>query len=94
MGLVVNDYLDERKDPILSTYAAADYLTRLHQRFGDWSLALVAYNTGPTKVEKAMEETNTTTFNQMWEVEALPYSVLSYVYRVAAVATLADVMGR
>ena len=94
MGLTVNDYLDERKDPILSTYAAADYLTRLHQRFGDWSLALVAYNTGPTKVEKAMEETNTTTFNQMWEVEALPYSVLSYVYRVAAVATLADVMGR
>ena len=93
MGLIVNDYLDERKDPIRSTYAAADYLLRLHKRFGDWSLALVAYNTGPTKVHKTMEETGTSTFNEMWEIEALPYSVLSYVYRIAAVATLADVMG-
>ncbi len=93
MGLIVNDYLDERTDPLKSTYAAADYLLRLHKRFHDWSLALVAYNIGPTKVRKAMKETNTTTFNQMWEKEALPYSVLSYVYRIAAVATLAKVMG-
>ncbi len=93
MGLMVNEYLDEREDPIRSTYAAADYLLRLHKRFGDWSLALVAYNTGPTKVRKTMKETNTSTFNEMWEIEALPYSVLSYVYRIAAVAQLAQVMG-
>ena len=92
MGLIVNEYLDERTDPIKSTYAAADYLLRMYNRFDDWSLALVAYNTGPTKLQKAMKETNTTTFNQMWEIEALPYSVLSYVYRVAAVASLAKVI--
>ena len=92
MGLIVNKYLDERTDPIKSTYAAADYLLRMYQRFEDWSLALVAYNTGPTKLARAMKETNTTTFNQMWNIEALPYSVLSYVYRVAAVASLAKVI--
>lgn len=93
MGLTVNEYRDERTDPLKSTFAAADYLLRLYKRFGDWALALVAYNTGPTKVRKTMKETGTSTFNEMWEIEALPYTTLSYVYRIAAVATLAKVMG-
>ncbi|MCB0760435.1 MAG: transglycosylase SLT domain-containing protein [Flavobacteriales bacterium] len=53
-GLKVNGYVDERMDPYLATDAACRYLARLYEMYGDWSLALAAYNSGPGNVNKAI----------------------------------------
>ncbi len=53
-GLKINSYIDERTDPIKATEAACKYLKKLYDRFGDWDLALAAYNAGPGNVSKAI----------------------------------------
>jgi membrane-bound lytic murein transglycosylase D len=47
--------VDDRRDPFVSTAAAADFLVELHERFGSWFLALAAYNAGPDRIEKLIE---------------------------------------
>ncbi|MDE6288965.1 MAG: lytic transglycosylase domain-containing protein, partial [Muribaculaceae bacterium] len=53
-GLEVNSLVDQRRDPYSSSDAAARYLKKLHDIFGDWSLAIAAYNCGPGNVNKAL----------------------------------------
>lgn len=53
-GLEVNSLVDERRDPIKSSYAAAKFLSDLYNIFGDWSTVIAAYNCGPGNVKKAM----------------------------------------
>ena len=53
-GLKQNSLVDDRRDPVKSTWAAAKYLRALYDRFGDWSLAIAAYNCGPGNVNKAI----------------------------------------
>lgn len=53
-GLTVNTLVDERRDPVKASYAAARYLHDLYQIFGDWSLAIAAYNAGPENINKAI----------------------------------------
>jgi membrane-bound lytic murein transglycosylase D len=53
-GLDINTLIDERRDPIASSEAAARYLKDLYQIFGDWHLAIAAYNCGPGNVNKAI----------------------------------------
>lgn len=53
-GLRINSYIDERGDPLKATAAACRYLQKLHNIFGDWDLALAAYNSGPGNVSKAI----------------------------------------
>jgi membrane-bound lytic murein transglycosylase D len=53
-GLNVNSYVDERSDPVKSTEAACKMLSNLYKIFGDWDLALAAYNSGPGNVSKAI----------------------------------------
>lgn len=53
-GLRVNSLVDDRRDPIRSSYAAARYLRDLHRIFNDWTLALAAYNCGPENVNRAI----------------------------------------
>lgn len=57
-GLEVNSLVDERRDPIKSSYAAAQYLRDLYKIFGDWSLVIAAYNCGPENINKAIHRAN------------------------------------
>lgn len=69
-GLEVNDWVDERRDPNKSTLAAARYLKDLYAQFGDWYLALAAYNAGPTRVVKAIRATQSRDY---WVLAKSPY---------------------
>ena len=53
-GLEVNSLVDERRDPIKSSYAAARYLKNLYKVFGDWNLVIAAYNCGPENINKTI----------------------------------------
>lgn len=53
-GLEVNSLVDERRDIVKSSYAAAEYLSDLYKIFGDWNLVIAAYNAGPQSINKAI----------------------------------------
>ena len=57
-GLQVNSLVDERRDPIKASYAAARYLSDLYKIFGDWNLVIAAYNCGPENINKAIRRNN------------------------------------
>jgi membrane-bound lytic murein transglycosylase D len=57
-GLQVNSLVDERRDPVKSSYAAARYLSDLYNIFGDWNLVIAAYNCGPANINKAIHRAN------------------------------------
>ena len=65
-GLKQNSLVDDRRDPVKATWAAAKYLRALYDRFGDWSLAIAAYNCGPGNVNKAIRRSGGKT--DFWEI--------------------------
>ncbi|MCX7546581.1 LysM peptidoglycan-binding domain-containing protein [Xanthomarina sp. F1114] len=77
-GLEVSSYVDERSDPIKSTTTAAVYLSRLYEIFGDWDLALAAYNSGPGNVSKAIRRSGG--YQNYWNIRHnLPRETAGYV---------------
>ncbi|WP_255084706.1 LysM peptidoglycan-binding domain-containing protein [Zhouia amylolytica] len=77
-GLEVNSYVDERRDPIQSTQAASKYLSKLYDIFGDWDLALAAYNSGPGNVSKAIRRSGG--YENYWNLRPfLPRETAGYV---------------
>jgi len=78
-GLRVNEQADERVNPVRSTRAAAQYLRELYDRFGDWSLALAAYNAGEARVATAIERAGTRDFWQLAAGRLLPDETRRYV---------------
>lgn len=83
-GLKTTSYYDERHDPILATDAACRYLTKLYQIFGDWNLALAAYNSGPGNVSKAIRYAGGK--RDYWSIRPfLPRETRSYVPAFIAV---------
>ncbi len=82
--LKVNNYVDERCDPVKSTEAACRYLKYLYHNLNDWQLALAAYNGGIGVVQKAIERSGGKT--NFWELQPyLPQAVQSYVPAFIAV---------
>lgn len=76
-GLNVSSYVDERSDPIKSTDAASKYLAKLYEIFGDWDLALAAYNSGPGNVTKAIRRSGG--YQNYWNIRPyLPRETAGY----------------
>lgn len=77
-GLVVNSLVDERRDPLKASYAAAHYLSDLYKIFGDWNLVIAAYNCGPDKVNRAIHRAKGVT--DYWQIYPyLPAETRGYV---------------
>lgn len=77
-GLRVTSYVDERRDPLLSTVAAARYLRDLYKMYGDWTLVIAAYNCGPGNVNKAIRRSGGKT--NYWDIYYyLPRETRGYV---------------
>jgi membrane-bound lytic murein transglycosylase D len=92
-GLRVDEWVDERRDPVRATDAALDYLQYLRDRFGSWYLAAAAYNAGPGRVERVLRrhaDGRTGDEELYWEVlEYLPFETREYVPRLVAATVLA-----
>jgi membrane-bound lytic murein transglycosylase D len=89
--LKVNRYVDERRDPIKSTRAAAEYLATLHDEVGDWHMALIGWNRG----EKALDRYwSLRGVNYSRLTARLPYNTRSLLNRFMAVAIIAHQPGR
>ena len=77
-GLEVNSLVDERRDPVRASYAAAHYLRDLYKIFGDWNLVIAAYNCGPDNINKAIHRSNGAT--DYWQIYPyLPKETRGYV---------------
>jgi len=77
-------YIDERFDPYLATEAACKYLSQLYNMFGDWELALAAYNSGPGNVRKAIRRSGYK--KKFWEIyRYLPRETRSYLPQFVAI---------
>jgi len=88
-GLKINWWIDERRDPVKSTHAAAAYLKDLHLQFGEWFLAAAAYNAGERKVEKAVNRSKTNDFWRLSQKSYLKQETRNYVPKFIAAAIIA-----
>ena len=82
------DPADERLDPAKSAAAAAKYLSKLHDRFGDWALALAAYNCGPARLSKILAKNGGKTFADVQS--SLPAETRLYVPKIDALLHLRE----
>lgn len=89
MGLEVGGVIDERRDLVASTDAAARYLAELYDEFGDWALAAAAYNAGPHRIRQAMRVFGEDTYWELARRDALPRETRNYVPKLIAAAHLA-----
>jgi membrane-bound lytic murein transglycosylase D len=86
-GLWIDRWIDERQDPVRSTDAAILFFKDLYQRFGDWHLAMAAYNAGYGAVLRAVTRFNSNDFWELAEYEnALPWGTVLYVPKALAAA--------
>ena len=83
-GLVINNHRDERRDFVLATRAAARYLRDLHDYFGDWNLAMAAYNCGEGRVFRQISRQGS---NDFWALD-LPRETEDYVPEFHAALTI------
>lgn len=88
-GLRIDHYVDERRDPIKSTVAAARYLRDLYDLFGTWPLAMAAYNAGEGKVMRALHKAQAETFSDISKTKLIRRETKQYVPRIMAATVIA-----
>lgn len=88
-GLREDFWVDERRDPIASTVAAARYLSQLHQRLGSWYLAWAAYNTGGHRIARVIARSGTDDFWKLAQGDGLAEETKEYVPKLIACALVA-----
>ena len=88
-GLRIDRYVDERRDPVRSTRAAARYLRDLHAMFGSWHLSLAAYNGGPGRIARRLPPRLHPSFADMVAKAVLPIETRNYVSQVLAAVRIA-----
>ena len=88
-GLERSLWVDERQDPEKSTRAAAHHLKDLYREFGDWYLAMAAYNSGPGTVQQAVKRTGYADFWELYKRDVLPKETRNYVPIILAVTIMA-----
>lgn len=88
-GLERNWWVDERQDPEKATRAAARHLKDLYNQFGDWYLAMAAYNSGPGNVQQAVKRTGYADFWELYRRNVLPKETKNYVPIIVAMTIIA-----
>ncbi len=89
LGLTVNAYLDERRDPYASSEAGIQYLKKLYDMYGDWWLTIAAYNYGPRNLNKALVKIEADSIRDYWSVAPhLPRETRHYVPAMIAMVYL------
>ena len=87
-GLQRSWWVDDREDPEKATHAAARFLKELHHQFGDWYLAMAAYNSGAGTVQRAVQRTGYADFWELYRRNALPTETKNYVPIILAVTII------
>ena len=93
-GLERNWWVDDRQDPEKATRAAARHLKDLYNQFGDWYLAMAAYNSGPGTVQAAVKRTGYADFWELYRRNVLPRETRNYVPIIVAVTIMAKNPGQ
>ena len=89
-GLEINWWRDERKDPVKSTVAAANYLNDLYQIFGSWNLAMAAYNAGEGKILKALNKAKADNYWALLKSRHIRNETKNYVPKFIAASLIAN----
>ena len=91
-GLKINEYVDERRDFIKSTRAAAKFLSHLHKKFGKWYLAAIAYNCGGGRLSKAIKRAGTDDLNVLLNKRKryIPRESRMYIRKILALALMGN----
>lgn len=88
-GLRIDEWIDERRDPLKSTRAAAAYLKDLHDYYGRWYLATAAYNAGPGNVDKALQQSGAKDFWSIKPKAQLTEETRNFVPKFVAISLIA-----
>jgi membrane-bound lytic murein transglycosylase D len=83
-GMEINALVDERRDPVLSTQAAAEYYKALYSIFGSWYLAMASYNVGENRVQREITNHKTRDFWELVRKRRLPKETMNYVPKYIA----------
>lgn len=88
-GLAINTFVDERRDPVLATQAAADYFKGLYTEFNSWFLAMASYNVGEGRVRRETNRIKSRDFWALVKKRRLPKETLNYVPKFLAARLIA-----
>lgn len=88
-GLEINKFVDERRDPVVATQAAADYFKELYSMFGSWYLSMASYNVGEGKVKREIIKNDTRDFWELAKRKRLPKETINYIPKFNAAKLIA-----